>query len=566
MIYLPDNYNWDVIGEKFSDREEFVRLQKKYRTALEKYLDKKVHLRRIEKKIARSGVQIPDVGDQDYNFYHQTEVLQSGCLFVRNNIYIERLSEEDLEYLAEARELKTGFIERTFPEVIYEYSRYKGSHTIIGSPILENSVLCESIYMEFAFDFFGCEPVEKLFAVEHLAEKVREMLTAGFQKARIPLSFLIYKKLPDYFLENKPEPAPAAPEPATPAPAAPEPTLPAPPEQEDDLVPSDDSMLRELWGYSEGSDHTSRETIDWKKIMAEAESLSECVKPWKWFLFDRPCPVPKQVDPALFHCRACTACDSLVQYRYKGQPLYVCRNCGEVYELEPQNGKYILKTWSALRKQPYYWKKLGRYEGITATDLIHCSGAIKRHPIIEAPCTGDPSDAAEMIVRHLIYINDISGRSFFSDKTNEKSVSYDRKDTETQTDCVSEELVVADGKPGGTFPKDEFTVLREDRDHITFESNGIQIENVYGYTADVNLEDWESVAYYTSLTITFLGDSRDDLPSGTEVLDYIPRTEGNYCERKWIIRNPLGLEGYFRFERHKESYDFGYWYHGESDD
>ena len=86
MIYLPDNYNWDVIGKKFSDREEFVRLQKKYRTALEKYLDKKVHLRRIEKKIARSGVQIPDVGDRDYNFYHQTEVLQSGCLFVRESV------------------------------------------------------------------------------------------------------------------------------------------------------------------------------------------------------------------------------------------------------------------------------------------------------------------------------------------------------------------------------------------------------------------------------------------------------------------------------------------------
>ena len=208
MIYLPDNYNWDVIGKKFSDREEFVRLQKKYRTALEKYLDKKVHLRRIEKKIARSGVQIPDVADRDYNFYHQTEVLQSGCLFVRNNIYIERLSEEDLEYLAEARELKTGFIERTFPDIIYEY---KGGYTIIGTPILENEVLCESVYMEFAFDQTGCENLEQHYAVEDLAEKIREMLTAGFQKARIPMSFLIYDRIPDYFQEDKPKPAPAAP-------------------------------------------------------------------------------------------------------------------------------------------------------------------------------------------------------------------------------------------------------------------------------------------------------------------------------------------------------------------
>ena len=48
MIYIPDNYNYDKVKKLFRDQEEFVSLQKKYRTFLELYLDKKVHLRKID--------------------------------------------------------------------------------------------------------------------------------------------------------------------------------------------------------------------------------------------------------------------------------------------------------------------------------------------------------------------------------------------------------------------------------------------------------------------------------------------------------------------------------------
>ena len=242
---------------------------------------------------------------------------------------------------------------------------------------------------------------------------------------------------------------------------------------------------------------------------------------------------------------------TLLQYIYEGRLLYVCRNCGDVYELVPREErqyKYDLQIWQALWKQPYYWKTIRERRGIVASDLIHFSGAVKTHPIIEAHCKGDPADAADMIVRHLIGVKGIFSRSFFFEKTDEKLVS-----------CNGEELVIADGQTDGQFPEDEFCVFREDRDHITFECNEIEVSNIYGYAADVNEEDWESVANYTTLRISFLSKNKADLPADITMLDELPAVQGNTCEIKGIIKDPFGLEGYFLYQLCGDCHEFGYW-------
>lgn len=199
MIYIPNTYNNDLVGLRFYDLDEFVRLQKKYRKALEEYLDKRVHLKEVEQTILDSGLDIPKVEDQEYNFYHQSEVLTSGYLFVRNNIHIEKLSEEDLKYLKETPVLDEKFIEGTIPTVIFE----DGYHTFFGNPTDENRVDCKSVIMEFTYDMVRCKDDEVLFGTMRLKDKIQELLQERFKQAQIPLSYLVYVQIPDYFIEDK---------------------------------------------------------------------------------------------------------------------------------------------------------------------------------------------------------------------------------------------------------------------------------------------------------------------------------------------------------------------------
>ena len=143
-----------------------------------------------------------------------------------------------------------------------------------------------------------------------------------------------------------------------------------------------------------------------------------------------------------------------------------------------------------------------------AFDLIHFSGDIKIQPIVEAHCKDDVSDAAEMIVRYLIRLKDSYRECFF----------------------------------------------------FNYECNELEESNIYGFTADLNEEDWETIAHYTSLKITFLNENKGDLPENSEVLDYIPKVEGRFVKKRWIIKDPFGLEGYFLFEICKNSLFLGVGY------
>ena len=199
MIYIPNTYNNDLVGIHFYDLNEFVRLQKKYRSALELYLDKLVHLREVEQSILESGIKVPKITDLEYNFYHQSEILKSGYLFVRNNIHIERLSQEDIKYLKESLVLDEQFIAKTLQTVIFE----DGAYTFFGSPSPFTEVQCKSVVMEFAYERTDCESLDNYYDVKELIEKIQELLSNNFQNAQIPLSFLVYNRIPDYFLEDK---------------------------------------------------------------------------------------------------------------------------------------------------------------------------------------------------------------------------------------------------------------------------------------------------------------------------------------------------------------------------
>ena len=273
-----------------------------------------------------------------------------------------------------------------------------------------------------------------------------------------------------------------------------------------------------------------------------------CIKTWRWKLPEKICGVPRGFLPELFYCRECRNREFVV-YKYIEKYLYekylfVCPKCGNVHEVY-YNGQYNqvdLHTWPVLRNQPYYWRYFsspGFAPGNLAYDYIHCGSGIIRHPLIETHCTGNKTEAAETIVRFLIHMLCEGypwGYGLFLGPSDEVGISWKEN-----------ELIISSGETDGKYPEDEFAVIRESENSLLLEYVSHDIVNSYGYTLDLNEEDFEESAEYVYTRITFVSEKPEDLPEGIAVLDHIPTLRS--WERKWIAKGPFGLNGYFLFEK-----------------
>ena len=69
-------------------------------------------------------MQIPINDDWEDNFYHKFSTLNSKYIFLRNNIHIEKLKNEDIEKIKRAifneNLLDKEFVLRTLKEILYE--------------------------------------------------------------------------------------------------------------------------------------------------------------------------------------------------------------------------------------------------------------------------------------------------------------------------------------------------------------------------------------------------------------------------------------------------------------
>ena len=190
--------------------------------------------------------------------------------------------------------------------------------------------------------------------------------------------------------------------------------------------------------------------------------------------------------------------------------------------------------------------------GNLAYDFINCCGDITRHPMIEThvidvnPNYKDSSirtsctESAEMLVRYLINMTAeevIRGFHLFTcSRPKGLNISVE-----------SDGLLITTGDVNGHFPETEYCILREENNCLSLECSYTEVDNIFGFTADVNEDDWEEVAYYVFFKLTFISESHDDLPDSVKVLDYVPTR--NFSEVKWIVKDPFGLNGYFLFEK-----------------
>ncbi len=273
------------------------------------------------------------------------------------------------------------------------------------------------------------------------------------------------------------------------------------------------------------------------------------IKTWKWKLPNGPFPAPEQLKPREYYCYHCEngkkhPLDYLVPYDFEGKTVYVCRSCGNVYEIDlsPNIYRSHFLNWKTLWSQPYYHNYFSDQKETLARDFIDLRGNITGHPFLDAHCKGDKRDTAETIVRFLIRVFDEKlYKPFFLNVPNG-----------SRTEWSDGELKISDGIAGGVFPENAFRIFREGKDLFSLEMSLIRHENIFGFTCDVNSEDWEVHAFHTLCSLTFIGDDARDLPENIELIRRLPKV--SYATRCWsrpvkgILKDPFGLDGYFLYE------------------
>jgi len=195
--YIPDSFDYNLINSRFSN-DEFLSLQIKYRTIIEKILIDYIDFEDIDKRI-NNNVVLPKIEDLDYNFYHKFSSLNSNYLYLRNNIHIEKLSSEEMEILKNGK-VDKNFIVSTLSKVLFE----DGDESCFGSPRLENIVNCKGLIFEFAYDSMKINSLSDLIKIDKMIEEIKVYLKSIIEKIfRLPASLVINKSLSNIYNLNE---------------------------------------------------------------------------------------------------------------------------------------------------------------------------------------------------------------------------------------------------------------------------------------------------------------------------------------------------------------------------
>ena len=190
MRYIPNTYSDD----NRLNEEAFLELQFKYRKGISLYLSQFINFKKIDEEIEKIG--IPIIEDSEYNFYHRNSFFGSKYLYLRNNIHLERLSDEELEKLKEDGFNELNFYKDTYEKVMYE----EGDLTSYGiNPTDDNTKKSKALIFEFAYDQKKCKTLEELRKIDDCYTRLFKFIKEILDKENIESDYLVYQCIPDIF-------------------------------------------------------------------------------------------------------------------------------------------------------------------------------------------------------------------------------------------------------------------------------------------------------------------------------------------------------------------------------
>ena len=174
-LQYPQITNNDLLVQKGfkidEDDNNYFKLLNKYKKLFEEYLKEKLPLELINDNMKKSNLKFVPIKKEDMDFYQITSTMNLDYIYLRNNLYIEKLNKEDLDFLSKKDNLDDEtkeFIKRTYQTVINAYENDEKRIIFYGP---ENSKhLCDSTdvvlgirYNEFEVNGMSDEEFQKNF-------------------------------------------------------------------------------------------------------------------------------------------------------------------------------------------------------------------------------------------------------------------------------------------------------------------------------------------------------------------------------------------------------------------
>ena len=192
-IIIPNTVNYNKINNITEDR--FIELQIKYRNYFNKILNKLIDFESIDKEL-NNIVELPQIEDTEYNFYHINSNLNSKYLFLRNNIHIENLTKEELEKL-ENDNFDESFIQSTIEKVLFE----EEDNTFFGLTAENFLAKSKSIVLELSFERTRLKGIEARVKSRDCIDMLKNKFS-NIKVFNIPVSIVVYEGLPDIYKNN----------------------------------------------------------------------------------------------------------------------------------------------------------------------------------------------------------------------------------------------------------------------------------------------------------------------------------------------------------------------------
>lgn len=124
----PNNLRNNNLIKKRGLENKYFDLLNKYNKFLTSFLKEKLPLEQIDENMGKSELDFVRIEENDMDFYQITSTIELNYIYLRNNIYIEKLNDDDIKYLEKKKEYDeevSTFINRTFKNVINPYNDSK---------------------------------------------------------------------------------------------------------------------------------------------------------------------------------------------------------------------------------------------------------------------------------------------------------------------------------------------------------------------------------------------------------------------------------------------------------
>ena len=199
-IYPKNGNDLTKMGE--TEKKEYIKVYNLYRELYTKYLINKFELKKYDNIIIESG-DFSIENEKRVDIYQRFSSDELKYFYIRNNIYVEKLTEEDsLFFLNKANnndfnldDESIKMIEKTYSNVIFEDITRKGEKvTILYGPDSRRFLAPNtSIIIGFRYDAFEKEELNN----EEFKEKI---------KRKMELLHPMIKEMDKKFNENSPVP------------------------------------------------------------------------------------------------------------------------------------------------------------------------------------------------------------------------------------------------------------------------------------------------------------------------------------------------------------------------